>query len=63
MIYLSAFFSSGISCRIPESKQNIELDPFLNYCSNSVNHKRVQVLSYCKYSSLVLTVVGIEPAT
>ena len=32
-------------------------------CSNSVNYDWVQVLSYSKYSSLLLLVVGIEPAT
>ena len=32
-------------------------------CSNSVNYDQVQVLSYSKYSSLFLPVVGIEPAT
>ena len=31
--------------------------------SNSVNYDWVQVLSYSKYSLLVLPVVGIEPAT
>ena len=28
--------------------------------SNSVNHDRIQVLSYSKYSLLVLPIVGIE---
>ena len=32
-------------------------------CSNSITHDQVEVLSYCKYSLLVLPVVGIEPAT
>ena len=31
--------------------------------SNSLNHDRVQVLSYSQYSLLALAVVGIEPAT
>ena len=32
-------------------------------CSNSINHDRVQVLSYGKNSLLFLPVVEIEPAT
>ena len=31
--------------------------------SNSVNHDQVQVVSYSKYSLLVLPIVGIKPAT
>ena len=47
--------------------QNLELNPLFEpqgvNCSNSVDHDRVQMLSYSKYSLLVLLVVGIEPAT
>ena len=32
-------------------------------CSNSINHNKVQVLSYSKYSLLCLPVVRIEPVT
>ena len=31
--------------------------------AKSVNHDRIQALSYCKYSLLFLPLVGIEPAT
>ena len=37
--------------------------PFGVDCSNSINHEWVQVSNYCKYSLLLLPVVGIEPAT
>ena len=44
-----------------------QIEPFIQptvvNCSNSINHDRVQLLSYCKYSLLFLPAVGIEPAT
>ena len=43
------------------------IDPFIQStgvdCSNSVNHDQVQMLSFSKYPLLVLSAVGIEPAT
>ena len=59
--------SSGFSYQTRKSIQNLELNPFIWTTgvdrSNSVNHDRIQVLSYCKYSLSVLPFVGIEPAT
>ena len=64
-ISLSAFFR----CFMPNSSVHTEFQTeplFLTTgvdCSNSVNHDRVQVLSYGKRSFLVLPVVGIEPVS
>ena len=59
--------SSGVSCWTWELIIESWIELFIwttgVECSNSVNHDWIQVLSYSKYSLLVLPVVGIEPAT
>ena len=61
----SAFFRCSMLNSVVNAESRSE--PFIQImgidCSDSLIHERVQVLSYIKYSLLVLPVVGIEPAT
>ena len=61
------FRTRELSCRNRESSRNFELNPLFNItgvdCSHSVNHDRIQALSYANYSMLLTPLVRIEPET